>query len=40
LDLLEERGVVGPSEGAKGREVLVTEHELSERRAAMGEEES
>ena len=31
LDLLEERGVVGPSEGAKGREVLVTERELADR---------
>jgi DNA segregation ATPase FtsK/SpoIIIE, S-DNA-T family len=33
LDLLEERGVVGPSEGAKGREVLVSEHDLEERRS-------
>ena len=41
LDDLEARGVVGPSEGAKGREVLVTEHELAERRsqAAMGTED-
>jgi S-DNA-T family DNA segregation ATPase FtsK/SpoIIIE len=31
LDILEERGVVGPSEGAKGREVLVTEQELADR---------
>src|SRR5258705_152077 len=31
LDLLEERGVVGPSEGAKGREVHVTEQELADR---------
>jgi len=28
LDLLEERGLVGPSDGAKGREVLITEDEL------------
>ena len=33
LDLLEEQGIVGPSEGAKGREVHVTEHELAERRS-------
>jgi DNA segregation ATPase FtsK/SpoIIIE, S-DNA-T family len=40
LDLLEEHGIVGPPEGAKGREVLVTEHELAERRstAALGPE--
>lgn len=31
LDLLEERGVVGPSEGAKGREVLISEDELDDR---------
>ncbi|MGH7681559.1 MAG: DNA translocase FtsK 4TM domain-containing protein [Candidatus Eiseniibacteriota bacterium] len=40
LDLLEERGVVGPPDGAKGREVLVTEHELGERRARASEVES
>ncbi len=40
LDLLEERGVVGPSEGAKGREVLVTEHELEERRSGQPPVES
>jgi S-DNA-T family DNA segregation ATPase FtsK/SpoIIIE len=31
LDLLEMRGVVGPSEGAKGREVFVSETELGSR---------
>jgi S-DNA-T family DNA segregation ATPase FtsK/SpoIIIE len=31
LDLLEERGVVGPSEGAKGREVLITDEEMDDR---------
>ena len=36
LDLLEEQGIVGPSEGAKGREVHVTEHELAERRSHAG----
>ena len=36
LDLLEEQGIVGPSEGAKGREVFVTEHELAERRSHAG----
>jgi len=40
LDLLEERGVVGPSEGAKGREVLVTEHDLEERRSRTPEVET
>jgi len=35
LDLLEERGVVGPPDGAKGREVMVTEHELDERRSGV-----
>jgi S-DNA-T family DNA segregation ATPase FtsK/SpoIIIE len=40
LDLLEERGVVGPSEGAKGREVLVTEHDLEARRSRASEVET
>jgi S-DNA-T family DNA segregation ATPase FtsK/SpoIIIE len=31
LDILEERGIVGPSEGAKGREVRISEQELADR---------
>jgi len=37
LDLLEERGIVGPSEGAKGREVLLSEHDFEERRSRISE---
>ncbi|HYR69391.1 MAG TPA: DNA translocase FtsK 4TM domain-containing protein [Candidatus Dormibacteraeota bacterium] len=40
LDLLEERGVVGPPDGAKGREVFVTEQELEARRGRSFEVES
>jgi S-DNA-T family DNA segregation ATPase FtsK/SpoIIIE len=34
MDLLEDRGVVGPSQGSKPREVLITADELDEMRAA------
>jgi S-DNA-T family DNA segregation ATPase FtsK/SpoIIIE len=39
LDLLEERGIIGPQNSSKPREVLITQEELDEKYAQHGREE-